>query len=268
MDAFRAKKRFGQHFLRDREVLARLLGVIHPCPGQCVAEIGPGTGVLTRPLLLALGELHVVEIDAGLAKALTADLAACGRLVVHAIDALKFPFSSLAGEGRRLRIVGNLPYNISTPLMFHLLSESHCIEDMVFMLQREVAERITASPDTRQYGRLSVMVQYLCESELLFEVPPAAFDPLPKVYSSVLRLAPRRAPLPVADRTLFKDLVRKAFSLRRKTLRNALKGWADETVLRSARIDPGSRAETLTPSDYVRLSNVMAATPSGLAIGE
>ncbi len=268
MDAVRAKKRFGQHFLRDREVLARLLGVILPHPGQCVAEIGPGTGALTRPLLLALGELHVVEIDAGLAEALTAELAACGRLVVHAIDALKFPFSSLAEEGRRLRIVGNLPYNISTPLMFHLLSEAHCIEDMVFMLQREVAERITASPGSRQYGRLSVMVQYLCESELLFEVSPAAFDPVPKVYSSVLRLAPRRAPLPVTDRTLFEDLVRRAFSLRRKTLRNALKGWVDESVLRSAGIDPGSRAETLTPSDFVRLSNVVAATRSALAIGE
>ncbi|MFH0341344.1 MAG: 16S rRNA (adenine(1518)-N(6)/adenine(1519)-N(6))-dimethyltransferase RsmA [Chromatiales bacterium] len=268
MDAVRAKKRFGQHFLRDREVLARLLGVIHPHPGQCVAEIGPGTGALTRPLLLALGELHVVEIDAQLAEALRAELAACGRLMVHAIDALKFPFSSLAGEGRRLRIVGNLPYNISTPLLFHLLSESQCIEDMVFMLQREVAERITTSPGTRQYGRLSVMVQYLCESEILFDVPPAAFDPLPKVYSSVLRLAPRRTPLPVADRNLFDDLVRKAFSLRRKTLRNALKGWVDESVLRSAGIDPDSRAETLAPSDYVRLSNVVAATRSGVAMGE
>jgi len=268
VDAVRAKKRFGQHFLRDREVLARLLGVICPRPGQCVAEIGPGTGVLTRPLLLALGELHVVEIDAQLAAALTRDLGACGRLVVHALDALTFPFRSLAKEGARLRVVGNLPYSISTPLMFHLLSESHCIADMVFMLQREVAERITASPGTRQYGRLSVMVQYLCESELLFEVPPAAFDPPPKVFSSVLRLAPRRAPLPVADRRLFEDLVRQAFSLRRKTLRNALKGWVDEGVLRSAGIDPASRAETLTPSDYVRLSNVVAATRSDLAIGE
>ncbi|MGH8509459.1 MAG: 16S rRNA (adenine(1518)-N(6)/adenine(1519)-N(6))-dimethyltransferase RsmA [Gammaproteobacteria bacterium] len=263
MDAVRTRKRFGQHFLRDREVLARLMAVIHPRPGQCVVEIGPGTGVLTRPLLLALGELHAVEIDARLAEALSRDLGACGRLVVHALDALRFPFRSLVEEGRRLRIVGNLPYNISTPLLFHLLSESHCIEDMVFMLQHEVAGRITAPPGTRRYGRLSVMVQYHCDTDLIFEVPPTAFDPPPKVSSSVLRLAPRQAPFPVADKTLFEDLVRKAFSLRRKTLRNALKGWADESVLASAGIDPGSRAETLTPSDYARLSNAVAVTRSG-----
>ncbi|MGH8577045.1 MAG: 16S rRNA (adenine(1518)-N(6)/adenine(1519)-N(6))-dimethyltransferase RsmA [Gammaproteobacteria bacterium] len=251
----RPKRRFGQHFLTDPSVIERIVGVIRPVAGQHVVEIGPGRGALTRPLLEALGTLDVVEIDRELAGTLCTSLGPIGELRVHRGDALRFDFSRLPPAGGRLRIVGNLPYNISTPLLFHLLAHSDAIEEMVFMLQREVAERIVAAPGNRDYGRLSVMLQFRCAATELFSVAPQAFRPEPQVHSTVIRLVPRPPATPVADHALFERLVRKAFGQRRKTLRNALRGWVDEKGFERAGIDPRLRAETLAVADFVRLAN-------------
>ena len=251
----RPRRRFGQHFLTDPGVIEHLVAVIRPVAGQYMVEIGPGRGALTQPLLEVLGTLDVVEIDRELAAALVTALGPIAGLGVHRGDALRFDFSRLAPAGGRLRIVGNLPYNISTPLLFHLLAHGDAIQDMVFMLQREVAERIVAAPSSRDYGRLSVMLQYRCDATELFSVAPHAFRPEPQVHSTVIRLVPRPPPTPVADRALFERLVRQAFGQRRKTLRNALRGWIDEEGFRRAGIDPTLRAETLAVADFVRLAN-------------
>jgi 16S rRNA (adenine1518-N6/adenine1519-N6)-dimethyltransferase len=252
----RPKRRFGQHFVTDPRVIEHIVAVIRPAVGQSMVEIGPGRGALTRPLLEVLGTLDVVEIDRELAAALATDLGPLGELRVHRSDALRFDFSRLVpAAGGRLRIVGNLPYNVSTPLLFHLLAHSDAIQDMVFMLQREVAERIVAAPSTRDYGRLSVMLQYRCDATELFSVAPHAFRPEPQVHSTVIRLVPRPPATPVADHDLFEGLVRQAFGQRRKTLRNALRGWIDEEGFRRAGIDPMLRAETLAVADFVRLAN-------------
>jgi 16S rRNA (adenine1518-N6/adenine1519-N6)-dimethyltransferase len=251
----RPRRRFGQHFLTDPRVIERIVAVIRPVAGQHLVEIGPGRGALTQPLLEVLGTLDVVEIDRELVAALATDLGPLGELRVHRSDALRFDFSRLAPPGGRLRIVGNLPYNISTPLLFHLLAHSDAIQDMVLMLQREVAERIVAAPSTRDYGRLSVMLQYRCDATELFSVAPEAFRPQPQVHSTVIRLVPRPPATPVADHGLFECLVRQAFGQRRKTLRNALRGLIDEAGFGRARIDPTLRAETLAVADFVRLAN-------------
>ena len=255
----RPKRRFGQHFLTDPRVIEHIVAVIRPVAGQHMVEIGPGRGALTRPLLKVLGTLDVVEIDRDLAAALATVLGPLGELRVHRSDALRFDFSRLAPAGGRLRIVGNLPYNISTPLLFHLLAHSDAIQDMVFTLQREVAERIVAAPSTRDYGRLSVMLQYRCDATELFSVAPHAFRPEPQVHSTVIRLVPRPPATPVADHGLFERLVRQAFGQRRKTLRNALRGWIDEEGFRRAGIDPTLRAETLAVADFVRLADDLAS---------
>jgi len=257
----RPKRRFGQHFLTDPGVIERIVAVIGPVAGQHMVEIGPGRGALTRPLLQVLGTLDVVEIDRELAGALAASLGPLGELRIHRGDALRFDFSRLAPPQERLRIVGNLPYNISTPLLFHLLAHSDAIQDMVFMLQREVALRIVAAPSTRDYGRLSVMLQYRCTATDLFSVAPQAFRPEPQVHSTVIRLVPRPPATPVADHGLFERLVRQAFGQRRKTLRNALRGWIDEEGFRRAGIDPTLRAETLAVADFVRLANELTSGP-------
>ncbi|MCA1853742.1 MAG: 16S rRNA (adenine(1518)-N(6)/adenine(1519)-N(6))-dimethyltransferase RsmA [Beggiatoa sp.] len=257
----RPKRRFGQHFLTDPSVIEHIVTVIRPMAGQHIVEIGPGRGALTRPLIEVLGTLEVVEIDRELVTALATDLCPLGELRVHQSDALRFDFSRLPPPGRRLRIVGNLPYNISTPLLFHLLAHSDAIEDMVFMLQREVAERIVAAPSTRDYGRLSVMLQYRCTATALFPVAPQAFRPEPQVHSTVIRLVPRPPAIPVADPGLFERLVRKAFGQRRKKLRNALRGWLDESAFGRAGLDPTLRAETLAVADFVRLANDLASGP-------
>ncbi len=254
----RPKRRFGQHFLTDASVVERMVAAIGPVPGQHLVEIGPGRGALTRPLLEVLGTLDVVEIDRELAGALCTDLGSLGELRVHRSDALRFDFSRLAPPGGRLRIVGNLPYNISTPLLFHLLGHSDVIQDMVLMLQTEVAERIVAAPGNRDYGRLSVMLQFRCDATEVFPVAPHAFWPQPQVHSTVIRLVPRPPATPVADPGLFERLVRQAFSQRRKTLRNALRGWLDEGGFRRAAIDPGRRPETLAVADFVRLADELA----------
>lgn len=257
--AHQPRKRFGQHFLHDASVIQRVLDAIDPRPGQRVVEIGPGPGALTVPLLRSLGDLDVVELDRDLVAALADRCRGLGELRIHAADALRFDFRSLAGRGEHLRLVGNLPYNISTPLVFHVLEQSDCIQDMVFMLQKEVVERMAAAPGGKTYGRLSVMVQYRCSVRRLFTVRPGAFTPPPKVDSAVVHLQPRPAAVAAADEGLLSQVVAQAFSQRRKTLRNALSALADADILRTAGINPGSRAETLSVDDFVRLANRITA---------
>ena len=259
----RPRKRYGQHFLHDQTVIQRIIDSIlaaSPCP---LVEIGPGRGALTCPLLRRVEHLDVIEIDRDLAAALMKKCPYPEKLTVYNTDALKFDFRSHAA-GRKLCLVGNLPYNISTPLLFHLLDFIDCIEDMLFMLQKEVAERICAGAGTHQYGRLSIMVQSLCRAESLFTVGAGAFTPAPKVESAVIRLAPiPENEKPSTDRAGFSRLVRTAFSHRRKTLRNALKGLATETVLRQLGIPPTARPQDLTVAEYVKIANALREDKSG-----
>ncbi|HMR02020.1 MAG TPA: 16S rRNA (adenine(1518)-N(6)/adenine(1519)-N(6))-dimethyltransferase RsmA [Candidatus Competibacter phosphatis] len=255
--AHRPRKRFGQHFLRDPGVLERIVAAIRPVPGDHLVEIGPGLGALTRPLLAAVGELDAVELDRDLLEPLHAHCADIGRLRLHHADALKFDFAALRGTGPRLRVVGNLPYNISTPLLFHLLDQASHLRDLHFMLQQDVVERMAAGPGEEAYGRLSVMLQYRCQVEPLFTVGPEAFRPPPKVRSAVVRLVPRETlPVAVRDERLFAEVVRRAFAQRRKTLRNALRGWLDIAQIEAAGVDPGARPETLDLAAFAALSAV------------
>ena len=250
----RARKRFGQNFLHDPGVIQRIIQVISPQPGEKLVEIGPGQGAITLPLLKACHQLHVVELDRDLIAPLAQQAAGFGELLIHQNDALRFDFSSLA-DGQRLRIVGNLPYNISTPLLFHLLSQSGSIQDMHFMLQKEVVDRMAASPGGSDYGRLSVMIQYHCQVQPLFRIGPGAFNPAPKVDSAFVRLTPwTTRPVTVDDYEQFKNLVRQAFSQRRKTLRNTLKTLLDENAIRAAGVDPGIRPENVTLEQYAALA--------------
>ncbi|MDQ2696657.1 MAG: 16S rRNA (adenine(1518)-N(6)/adenine(1519)-N(6))-dimethyltransferase RsmA [Pseudomonadota bacterium] len=257
------RKRFGQHFLHDRTVIRRILDAVQPAPDQRLVEIGPGRGALTRPLLERAGELDAVEVDRDLIARL-AQLKG-GTLRLHNADALTLDFAALRrGDPRRLRVVGNLPYNISTPLLFHLLEFAPHIADMHFMLQREVVERLAAGPGGADYGRLSVMVQYRCRVEPLWTVGPGAFYPPPKVQSAFVRLVPHpRPPVAVTDEARFAAVVREAFSQRRKTLRNSLRRLADAAAIAAAGIDPGARPETLSLADFAALSNRLSAA-SGL----
>ena len=255
--AHRPRKRFGQHFLRDPSVLERIVAAIRPVPGDHLVEIGPGLGALTRPLLVAVGELDAVELDRDLLEPLRAHCADIGRLRLHHADALKFDFAALRGTGPRLRVVGNLPYNISTPLLFHLLDQASHLRDLHFMLQQDVVERMAAGPGEEAYGRLSVMLQYRCQVEPLFTVGPEAFRPPPKVRSAVVRLVPRETlPVAVRDERLFAEVVRRAFAQRRKTLRNALRGWLDIAQIEAAGVNPGARPETLDLAAFAALSAV------------
>jgi 16S rRNA (adenine1518-N6/adenine1519-N6)-dimethyltransferase len=252
------RKRFGQHFLRDPEVIERTVAAIAPRRGQRVVEIGPGTGALTRALVETLETLDVIEMDRDLAAGLQDSLGTHTRVRIHRDDALKFDLCSLASPGAKIRLVGNLPYNISSPLLFHVLDHLECVEDMVFMLQKEVAERITAAPSTRCYGRLSVMVRYRCDADLLFVIGPTAFAPPPKVDSALIRLAPRPLPETLLDDNTFARVVTHAFAHRRKTLHNALRGMIDDVGLHAAGISPSARGETLSVSEFVRLANYIA----------
>lgn len=250
----RARKRFGQNFLHDPGVIQRIIQVIAPQADEKLVEIGPGQGAITLPLLKACQHLHVVELDRDLIAPLAQQAGGIGELVIHQNDALRFDFSSLA-DGRRLRIVGNLPYNISTPLLFHLLSQSGSIQDMHFMLQKEVVDRMAASPGGSDYGRLSVMIQYHCQVQPLFRIGPGAFKPAPKVDSAFVRLTPwTTLPVAVDDYEQFKNLVRQAFSQRRKTLRNTLKTLLDENAIHAAGVDPGIRPEHVTLEQYAALA--------------
>lgn len=246
----RPRKRFGQHFLDDKAVIERLLAAINPQAGEQFVEIGPGQGALTYPLLRQVDELHVIELDRDLA----ARLQSKGGLHVHQADALEFDFTTLSHDGR-LRVVGNLPYNISTPLMFHVLEQRDVIRDMHFMLQQEVVARLAATPGSKDYGRLSVMAQYRARVERLFGVPPEAFNPPPKVDSAVVRLDPyREAPVAVGSEVFFARLVKHAFAQRRKMLRNALSGLLSESQIAEAGVDPKARAETLSLELFAALS--------------
>lgn len=251
-----AKKRFGQNFLTDRAIINSLIEAISPQAEDCMVEIGPGLGAMTQPLLQRLPHLHVVEIDRDIIEWMQGHYPQ-GKLTIHASDALKFDFGSI---NDRLRVVGNLPYNISTPILFHLLDNVPHIIDMHFMLQKEVVERMVAAPSSAAYGRLSVMLQYRLQMEYLLTVPPEAFDPAPKVESAFVRATPYAAlPYPARDEALFAKVVTAAFSQRRKTLRNTLKGLLDDAGFAALGIDPQLRAENISPAEFVAIANHLAA---------
>jgi len=250
----RARKRFGQHFLHDQNIIERILRSIDPRPGDRIIEIGPGQGALTWPLLQRCGELTAIELDRDLIPVLQQNSTRYGKLQLINADILEFDLASLGGE-QMIRLVGNLPYNISTPLMFHVLDSIAQISDMHFMVQKEVAERIVAAPGNGDYGRLSIMLQYQCDCQLLFEVPPGSFTPPPKVDSAVIRLIPRAKPEhDIGDYANFSAIVQAAFGQRRKTLSNSLKNTLSRDVIIACGIDPGLRAENLSLDDFAKLS--------------
>jgi 16S rRNA (adenine1518-N6/adenine1519-N6)-dimethyltransferase len=250
----RAKKRFGQHFLTDRHYLDRITQAIAPQPRDAMVEIGPGTGVLTERLAATLDRLHVVEIDRDLAAELRGRYPA-DKVVVHQADALDFDFASLPAP---LRVVGNLPYNVSTPILFRMAALAERIRDCVFMLQKEVVERMVAAPDSAEYGRLSVMLQYRFAMALALRVPPGAFTPPPKVDSAVVRMEPLGADRPRArDEALFAAVVGAAFSQRRKMLRSALRALAPPEAFAKAGIDPVRRGETLSVAEFIALADAV-----------
>ncbi len=252
------RKRFGQNFLHDHNIIYNIISSIQAKPGEHWVEIGPGQGALTEPLLKTGIRLEVVELDRDLVTLLKEQFKQYDNLQIHSADALRFDFSALAEDGKKLRIIGNLPYNISTPLMFHLLDNAYCIEDMHFMLQKEVVDRICAAPGSKKYGRLSVMMQYYCATELLFDVPPESFDPAPKVMSAIVRLVPhQQPPVQVNDIAKLNRVVTQAFSQRRKTLRNSLKKLITEEEIVALDIDPTLRAETISLADFAKLSNLL-----------
>ncbi len=274
-----ARKRFGQNFLHDQGIIRHIVACIRPKPEQRIVEIGPGLGAITEHLLATTGHLDVVELDRDLLPYLRIAFASYGdNLRIHEADALQFDFRSLISDNLSadspsttgsntkqglLRIVGNLPYNISTPLIFHLLSYTDLITDMHFMLQKEVVLRLAAGTGTNNYGRLSIMAQYFCRIDNLFEVPPEAFDPRPKVDSAIVRMAPyTELPHTAHNFKHFEQLVKSGFAQRRKTLRNNLKGIADDEQLQSLGIDPSIRPERLTVGDFVAISNLLIQTPS------
>jgi len=251
-----ARKRFGQNFLVDAHYVAKIVDAIDPRPGDNVVEIGPGLAALTSALIERAGAIHAIEIDRDLAARLAADFPP-GKLVLHVADALQFDYSSL---GPRLRIVGNLPYNISSPLLFRLAEYEAQLRDLHVMLQREVVARMTAQPATPDYGRLSVMLQAKFRITRLFIVPPGAFQPTPKVDSAVACLVPLAESRPrIGDEALFSRVVAAAFGQRRKTMRNALSAICGATALAAVGIDPAARGETLAVADFVRLSNSLTA---------
>jgi 16S rRNA (adenine1518-N6/adenine1519-N6)-dimethyltransferase len=251
-----ARKRFGQHFLTDENVIHHIIDVLAPKKDEHLVEIGPGQGALTFPVLASLHHLEAIELD----RDLIAELHQRTKegLVIYAADALKFDFAVLKQDQRLLRLFGNLPYNISTPLLFHLLSFATSIKNMLFMLQKEVAERLAAPVASDAYGRLSVMVQYHCHVECLFDVPNHAFNPPPKVTSSIVRLTPYQTkPALAQDYASFAEIVREAFGQRRKTLRNSLKKLIDDTTWEKLPIRSDLRAENLSVADFVTLSNTL-----------
>ena len=267
-----AKKRFGQNFLTDQSVITSLIDAISPKPNDLMVEIGPGLGALTKPLLQKLNLLHVVEVDRDIIAWMQKEYAK-NNIAIHNADALKFDFASLlpsppVGEGLgergetaekgKIRVTGNLPYNISTPILFHLLDNVSHITDMHFMLQKEVVERMVASPSTPAYGRLSVMLQYHLAMEYLITVPPEAFEPAPKVESAFVRCVPHATlPFVAKDQKHFAKIVMAAFGQRRKTLRNTLKGLLDDAGFAELEISSQLRAENLSVSQFVTISNYL-----------
>lgn len=252
------RKRFGQHFLSDQAYVGQIVQALQPKPTDHLVEIGPGQGALTLPVLKLAKTLDAIELDRDLIPELTARTQQAGKLKIYSADALSFDFTQLKTDARSLRIFGNLPYNISTPLLFHLLTFVEIIEDMLFMLQKEVAERMAAPVASEHYGRLSVMLQYHCHIELLFDVPKDAFFPPPKVTSSIVRIHPYRVlPYKAQDEALFGEVVKHAFGQRRKTLRNSLKGLVSDALWETIDLSPTLRAEAVSVKEFVRLSNAI-----------
>ena len=253
------RKRFGQHFLHDPGVIRRIVSSIDPKPSDRMVEIGPGLGAITVPLLANLSSLDAVEIDRDAIRHLRELPEAQGRLHIHEADVLDFEFGSLCSGGERLRIVGNLPYNISTPLLFRLIDQREHIADLHVMLQKEVVQRMAAAPNTEHYGRLSVMLAPWLKVEPLFDIGPGAFRPPPRVVSTFARLTPhQRSPISTEHPRQFAAVVAAAFSQRRKTLRNALKPLLAQAQIQEAGIDPGARAETVSPAQYASLAALLA----------
>ena len=251
-----AKKHLGQHFLHESRVVEKIVLAVDPKPGDRLVEIGPGQGAITFPLLRAHGALTAIEFDRDLVAPLRHAAREFGELEIVPGDVLGVDFTALAA-GSPIRLVGNLPYNLSSPILFHALDHAASIRDMHFMLQKEVVDRMAAPPGSKVYGRLSVMLQAYCTVTPLFTVPPGAFRPPPKVDSAVVRLVPRDpATIGIADPARFGQVVRAAFGQRRKTLRNALKGVLDDTAIVAAGVRPDARAEQLAVADFIRLANV------------
>lgn len=252
----RADKRLGQHFLRDESVIYRLLAAIRPQPGEALLEIGPGLGALTLPLLREIGQLTAIEYDTRLIAPLTARAAPLGELHLINADILDVDLGAIPPQPERWRLVGNLPYNLSSPILFHCLAARAHIADMHFMLQKEVVERITAAPGGKDYGRLSLMAQLWCDTAALFTIPPAAFAPPPKVDSAIVRLVPRATPTwMIDDEATFAATVSRAFNQRRKMLRHTFAAWFTSDELAALDIDPTARPETLDGAAYARLAN-------------
>ena len=250
-----ARKRFGQNFLHDQYVLSSITESIAPNPDDAMVEIGPGLGAMTEQLMRTVKMMHVVELDRDLVARLEKTYNPA-KLTIHAGDVLKFDFSTIpVPPGQKLRVVGNLPYNISSPLLFHLADFAPLVQDQHFMLQKEVVERMCAEPGSKTYGRLSVMLQWRYKMQLLFVVPPEAFDPPPKVDSAIVRMIPVANPLP-CDRETLEAVVLKAFSQRRKVIRNCLAGMFTEAQIIAAGIDPTSRPEAVGLEQYVALANI------------
>lgn len=253
----KARKRFGQNFLQDQGVIRRIIRGVSPRPSDHMVEIGPGLGALTEVILDEAGALDAIELDRDLLPILRAKFFSYeDKFRIYEADAMKFDFSSLQQDERPLRIIGNLPYNISTQLIFHLLQHTTCVQDMHFMLQKEVVDRLAAKPGDKLYGRLGIMAQYYCEIEPLFIVPPEAFDPIPKVDSAIVRLMPyQKKPHTAKSLSTLEKIVKTSFSMRRKTLRNNLKGLMSAEQLQSLDIDPTRRPETLSLVDFISIAD-------------
>lgn len=257
---YNARKRFGQHFLQDQSIIAQIVAAIAPQSSDIILEIGPGLGALTYSLLPLAGTYHAIELDRDVIPVLEKNCAERGTLIIHQSDALKFCLNSIIQPSQMARVVGNLPYNISTPLIFHLLEQGALIKDMYFMLQKEVVDRMAAQVGNPAYGRLSIMVQYYCAVQSLFEVGPEAFNPPPKVQSAIVRLIPyQQLPVVAQDVKLFADLVRSAFNQRRKTIHNSLKPWSAKIDWAALALNPKARAEELSVQDFAALANAITA---------
>lgn len=252
----KTKKRFGQHFLHDQQIIKQIVNSVQKSESQTLVEIGPGQGAITMPLLDKFKRLNAIELDRDLIEPLTHSAQHHGELTIINQDILNVDFASLF-ENQNLSVVGNLPYNISTPLLFHLMSYSDMIDSMVFMVQQEVAQRIAADVGTKAYGRLSVMMQYYCHTNYLFHVPPSSFKPPPKVDSAVIQMVPKLiSERPKVDKEQFDLVVKAAFSQRRKTIRNSLSGIISDQVYKEASVDPKLRAENLSLEQFVTLAQM------------
>jgi len=260
----KARKRFGQNFLHDQSVIDDIIAAIDAQPTQHLVEIGPGRGALTLPLLESCRDLDVVELDRDLVPILRDRFTSFDNLNIHEADALSFDYQALVKQQEKLRVIGNLPYNITTPLLFHLLEQAQCIDDMCFMLQREVVERICAQPSSKRYGRLSIMLQHQCQTELVFIVPPEAFDPIPKVESAIVYLRPLANRVGgTIDLQALNKVVTMAFTKRRKTMANALKSMVSTSDLVAVGIVPEQRPETVSVEQFVSLTRAWLETENG-----